>query len=246
MSSLKAPPKQRGEDVKSNHRQFWTYPFLLLAGVIVLFIFSQTVAVLVSGFFARSIDSPYRILLIQAICLLIVATLLSIIFQFSGYSWKSLGIKNTALKNYLLIIPISVVYLMIGSILLAVAIKFLPGFDVKEAQEVGMKTVVSWRQLLAGFVALVVLTPIVEELVFRGILFRGLNKRMAFWLAALITSLLFAAVHGQWNVGIDTFVMSLASCYLVKKSDSIYPSMILHALKNSVAFVALFAIPFLR
>ena len=48
--------------------------------------------------------------------------------------------------------------------------------------------------LLAGFIAVVV-APIVEEVVFRGILFRALGDRIGIWPGAIISSAIFALIH---------------------------------------------------
>lgn len=48
--------------------------------------------------------------------------------------------------------------------------------------------------LLAAFIAVIV-APIVEEIVFRGILFRALGDRVGVWLGALISSAIFALIH---------------------------------------------------
>ena len=89
-------------------------------------------------------------------------------------------------------------------------------------------------------VALVIVTPIFEETVFRGFLFKGLRRRLPFWAAASVVSVMFAFAHGQWNVALDTFVLSLILCFLVEKNNSLIPSILLHELKNEVAFTALF------
>ncbi len=52
-------------------------------------------------------------------------------------------------------------------------------------------------QLVLMVIALVVLAPLGEELLFRGLLLRGLVRRMPFWPAALISSVLFAAAHAD-------------------------------------------------
>jgi membrane protease YdiL (CAAX protease family) len=97
----------------------------------------------------------------------------------------------------------------------------------------------------------VVLPPVVEETVFRGFLFTGIRNRLKPVAAALITSLLFAVPHllesGQsgsllWVAGIDTFTLSLVLCYLRHKTDSLWPGIFLHALKNGIAFVALYVV----
>lgn len=111
--------------------------------------------------------------------------------------------------------------------------------DQNQAQNLGYQNLGGLDKALA-FVPLVVLTPLAEETIFRGFLFRGFRKYLPFWLAALGASALFGLAHGQWNVGLDVFAMSLVGCYLVERTKSIWPSIFLHALKNSVAFWLLY------
>lgn len=58
--------------------------------------------------------------------------------------------------------------------------------------------------------------------------------------AALFTSAIFGLVHGQWNVAIDVFVLSLMLIALYEKTNNLWACVALHALKNGIAFVALF------
>jgi uncharacterized protein len=48
--------------------------------------------------------------------------------------------------------------------------------------------------VLAGIIAVVV-APIVEEVVFRGILFRALADRIGLWIGAIVSSAIFALIH---------------------------------------------------
>jgi len=61
--------------------------------------------------------------------------------------------------------------------------------------------------------------------------------------AALVTSLVFAAVHGQWNVAIDTFALSLVLCALREVTGTIWAGILLHMFKNAIAFYVLFIYP---
>lgn len=63
--------------------------------------------------------------------------------------------------------------------------------------------------------------------------------------AAVFSSMLFALAHGQWNVAIDTFILSFALIWVFEKTGSIWASILLHAIKNLIAFGALFIIPLL-
>ncbi|MBQ2637586.1 CPBP family intramembrane metalloprotease, partial [Candidatus Saccharibacteria bacterium] len=55
-----------------------------------------------------------------------------------------------------------------------------------------------------------------------------------------ITSVLFAIMHGQWNVGVNVFAMSIVLCLLREMNGTIYSGILLHILKNGVAFVLLY------
>ncbi len=61
-----------------------------------------------------------------------------------------------------------------------------------------------------------------------------------FVIAALISAAIFGILHGQVNLFIDTFVLGLALAWLVNKTDSLWPAIGLHMLKNGIAFLYLF------
>lgn len=95
-------------------------------------------------------------------------------------------------------------------------------------------------ELALTFVALVIIPPIVEECIFRGFLLSAYRRRVGYALATVLVSSLFALAHGQVNVGIDVFCLSLFLCYLREKTGSLLPCIVLHALKNLIAFVYVF------
>lgn len=123
------------------------------------------------------------------------------------------------------------------SLVLQIIVKALfgQGYNADEAQNLGYSAL-SGVETAVVFVCLVVLVPVVEEVIFRGFMFRGIRRHFPFWFTAVLVSFLFGLVHGQWNVGLDVFAMSLISCYLVEKSGSLWPSIFLHVLKNGLAF----------
>ncbi|HSX29110.1 MAG TPA: CPBP family intramembrane glutamic endopeptidase [Candidatus Saccharimonadales bacterium] len=122
------------------------------------------------------------------------------------------------------------------------------GVNTDQEQDIGFKAVTTHTDLIMAFASLVLLPPIVEEILFRGVLFGGLRKRFNFKKAALITSVLFAIPHALqatdgsvlWIGAIDTFILSLALCYLREKTDNLWASIMLHMLKNGVAYIWLF------
>jgi len=131
-----------------------------------------------------------------------------------------------------------------------IATKLLPGLDTEQKQELGFNMSAQGTDLLLIFISLVILPPITEEIVVRGFLFRGLRTKLPLLLSAIVASLLFGAAHlgfgGQnkllWIAGIDTFILSMVLCYMREKTKSLWPGIIIHMIKNGIAFVILFNI----
>ena len=122
---------------------------------------------------------------------------------------------------------------------------FVPWIDGDQEQNVGFENLRFGYEYVVAFIALVVLPPIAEELLFRGYLYGRLRKSLGFVGTSLVVSVIFGLVHMQWNVAIDTFVLSLFLCYLRERTGSIWASMVLHAIKNGVAYFILFIAPLL-
>jgi membrane protease YdiL (CAAX protease family) len=95
--------------------------------------------------------------------------------------------------------------------------------------------------VITFLVAAVVAAPIVEELVFRGLVLAGLLSRMAWPLAVVVQGVVFGAAHvdparGAGNVGLVMILSAVGivlggGAYLLKR---IVPTMIAHAILNAV------------
>lgn len=145
--------------------------------------------------------------------------------------WKDIGLGLAGL----------VLYMLISATVIGAVLQLVPGFDVGEKQDIGFSALFGIDQRLAGVLLLVVVTPVVEEVIFRGVLYGKLRSlRMPIWLAVLVVSASFAALHGQWNVALDVFVLSVVACVLREVTGTIWPAIMMHAIKNGIAFYALF------
>lgn len=80
----------------------------------------------------------------------------------------------------------------------------------------------------------VIVAPISEELIFRGLIL-GKLKRYGYVFASIIVSLLFALIHGNLPQSIPTFIVSLFLCWVTLQSDSIIPAISIHMINNTVA-----------
>lgn len=82
-----------------------------------------------------------------------------------------------------------------------------------------------------------VVTPLWEEVLFRGILFQALAQRMPWFLAALVGGGVFAAVHIAPIALAYVFVIGFAACLLFRFHRNLWASIILHIVNNSVVIL---------
>ena len=103
--------------------------------------------------------------------------------------------------------------------------------------------------LIAFLIVAVVVAPLVEELMFRGVVMRGLASIAPVWLAVVGQGLCFGAAHvdpvrGWGNIGLLVVLGAVGSvfggaAYLLRR---IGPTMIAHALYNGVVMVIVLTI----
>lgn len=222
-------------------KNIWNNPILILVGSTGIFLLTQLLSALVVLPFRQMLGNEnYRLAAYVGVGLLTLLGVLSVIRLIRPFRWSSIGLQWPSRSALFSVIPSVFIYIFISASLTVLATKFIPGFNAQQTQDVGFEGLSRPLEFVAAFLALAVITPIVEEVIFRGMLFKGLRKRLPFWVSAIFASVLFAVAHGQWNVAVDTFALSMILCYLVEKHQSIVPTILVHGLKNGLAFVLLF------
>lgn len=78
----------------------------------------------------------------------------------------------------------------------------------------------------------VILAPIAEELIFRGVTLRIACRAFPFWIANMIQAFLFGVFHQNMLQGCYTFVLGLFLGYICEKGGSIYHTILFHFLFN--------------
>lgn len=82
--------------------------------------------------------------------------------------------------------------------------------------------------------ATIVVAPITEELIFRGVLLKTFEKQGTKF-AIIATSAIWALVHGNLKQGIPVFFMGIALAIVTVKTKSIIPAIIIHGINNGFA-----------
>lgn len=173
---------------------------------------------------------------------LMALALVGLYLRFKEKDLKWLGLGKLSLKQLKPIIPAASVYAVATIASFIVINMLVPTVNLDQDQVVGFEGAKATPEILLAFVALVIITPVTEEVIMRGLMFRGLNRILGFTAAAIISAGVFALLHGQLNVGIDTFILGLVLAWLVNKTNSLWPAIFLHMLKNMVAFTFLYLI----
>lgn len=94
-----------------------------------------------------------------------------------------------------------------------------------------------------GYLAIGILAPLAEEVVFRGAVLRTLLKGMNPWLAILISALLFGAVHGNVQQFVHATLIGLLIGWMYYRTQSIVPGVVFHWVNNTAAYVISNLIP---
>jgi membrane protease YdiL (CAAX protease family) len=180
-------------------------------------------------------------IVIAAFCVWVASGVLS----GSGLSLRDIGLKvGTGAKNvlrgiggYLAALPIMIVAALIGYLLFVKVVPLEtpanPMFDLVAAADD--------RWVLVGaFLLGSVLAPVIEEIVFRGMLQSILRAKVGVWGGILGSSAVFAGLHPQLPMGfLPLFGIGCVLAYLYQMTDSLVPSMLAHSLNNTIATIVM-------
>ena len=83
-------------------------------------------------------------------------------------------------------------------------------------------------------ICIVVFAPLLEEIVFRRVVFGGLYQKTNFIIAALVSGLIFAAVHGEFQHLLIYLAPGLVFSFVYYKTKRLITPMISHLLMNGL------------
>ena len=222
----------------------WVLAGFVLAQVIIGLLLVLLKVVGVS--FANVNESTFQTVLSALIYVLSISIVMGVPWLVRKYrtTKAELGIDKALTWTDVLLAPAGfIVYIILSYFLTSISLHILPFYNADQVQDTGFSGLGQGFEYVLAFATLVIIAPISEELLFRGYLLGKLRKHVSTWLAILITSLLFGAIHLAWNVGVDVFALSIVLCLLRIRTGRLWPSILLHMIKNAIAFYFLFINP---
>ena len=171
--------------------------------------------------------------------LLVPAVVLLVMDRFEVM--RGTRVKIIGVKVILWTILLAVILIPVMSFLNLASQLLVPNNVVVQIEHYTMLTgsAVWDKPLLLNLFYMAVLPAVVEEFLFRGVLFQGFRS-CGLFKTAVITSLMFALAHGNLNQFLYAFVVGLFMAYLVEASGSVYAAMLAHMCLNTSTVVMVY------
>ncbi len=149
--------------------------------------------------------------------------------------------KRIGIRVILWTILLAVILLPVTNYLNLLSQLFVPNNIVLRIEHYSLLTgTVVWEKpVLLNLIYMAVLPAVVEEYLFRGVMFQCLRS-CGLFKTAVITALMFALAHGNLNQFLYAFAVGLFLAYLVEASGSVYASMLAHMCLNSVTVLLVY------
>ena len=88
------------------------------------------------------------------------------------------------------------------------------------------------NNLFFNFFLIIIVAPIIEEIVFRGLFYKTLKNFIPFVQASIISSLIFAIIHENILSLTILFLLSLYLTWIYERTNSILYSILTHSIFN--------------
>ncbi len=88
-------------------------------------------------------------------------------------------------------------------------------------------------EIFAMFISVGVLAPLCEEILFRGYLYHAVHVKFGKWVSLILTSFIFAAVHGQWFQLLPLFLAGVCLNWFYLRTESLIATVLMHSAWNT-------------
>ena len=184
------------------------------------------------------LQSGEGLIIISALADLILFACFGVWYYFreNKYSYKPDYRRAFSLKNVLCIVGTAFLgQYAINLLLMGIAVVFPDMF--KAYEELAKNFDLSTAPPALMILVVCLFGPLVEELVFRGMIYGRLRRAFSIAPAAIISGLLFGIFHMNWVQGIYATIFGIILAYVYEKTGTIWGSVLLHMCFNSASYI---------
>ena len=153
------------------------------------------------------------------------------------------GLERVAAGTLWLMIPVGFGVMIVNGFIVLVIREIFGDVATVEDQLSVRNQTLDAVEITLLFITTALAAPVVEEFLFRGILYRYLRGVWGIWPATLGSAAVFSALHLIPSLLAPLFFLGLVLAYVAERYNSIYPAMVLHGVINVAAITLLAAGP---
>ncbi len=225
---------------------FWLLSFVyLLAQLATLFVFEyeQTMNYLFDLVSVYTEDLMDKDLLANEMILFVLLMAIGTLSMLNRERLKVVFSSNLRIRQ---MIGLGVLFVIFNRIIMKVLGLFVdieePSFDFNLilSAEQEILAMMSVHGFLMAALLVVVIVPIYEEIIFRGVILNSVEKYIGFKGANIFQAILFGLVHDNIALFVFFFVFALVIGYWVKRSKGLLTGIIFHGVHNLTVLLALY------
>ena len=145
-------------------------------------------------------------------------------------AWHKEKVFDISIKDY-----VYIAWLAIGLALILNVLVGLVGLSKNDDLYKQVDVMINSQPFIIKLLAAGIVIPIQEELMFRSIILRRIEKAYGAGIAVIVSSLMFAVIHINITQMLYAFIMGIVIGYIYHKSNNIYTAIIFHISANSFA-----------
>ena len=171
----------------------------------------------------------------------IIGSLITIPVVYADYKKDLMLSGKYGLKNPITKLEIKQIVAVIGiTICLSVAlnniISMSPLVSMSEEYQ-NANNAFYGSTILLELIGSALITPLLEELLHRGVVYGRLRRMMGFWPAVILSAVIFAGLHFNIVQFVYAFLLGIVFALFVEKSGKLYPAVIAHVVANGLAVI---------
>lgn len=149
-------------------------------------------------------------------------------------TWLAVGVRPFRKKDWGIII-LCVLFLLAAGTAVMAAVSFF-GVSYENSKTDTLTGDIAPSAILLALVSAAVISPVYEEIFYRGFIYRWLRTRLGVGTGILLSSLIFTAAHYPvTNAMPVNFLDGIVFAWAYEKTHSIWPGVIIHGAVNAVS-----------
>lgn len=158
-----------------------------------------------------------------------------------GVGWREGGFRPVASGTLLKMVPVTIALMILNALVVGLSAQVFGDVPTAQDQIVGGANAITLEEFVWLFALGAIAAPIVEEFLFRGLLYPLLRGRLKVAAAVGSSAFIFAFLHFFPTLIPALLTMGIVLAVLAERYHSILPSIVVHALNNGVALIGLYA-----